>query len=75
MGLALVCPLSQDASNVARNQGFLVTLMGEGTETQGNVHSHQIRTLDWRARKATFKEKAPDSVTNYVISLIAAILE
>lgn len=70
MGLALVCPISQDAS-----KGFLVTHMGEGTETQGNVHSHQIRTLDWRAPKATFKEKAPDSVTNYVISLIAAILE
>lgn len=75
MGLALVCPISQGASNVARNQGFLVTLMGEGTDTQGNVHGHQVRTLDWRARRAAFKEKAPDSVTNYVLSLVGAILE
>lgn len=75
MGLALVCPISQGASTAARNQGFLVTLMGEGTDIQGNVHSHQVRTLDWRARQAAFKEKAPESVTNYVISLIAAILE
>ncbi|MCY1403285.1 hypothetical protein D9M71_184610 [compost metagenome] len=75
IGLALVCPISRGAAGVVRNQGFLVTLMGEGTDTQGNVHSHQVRTLDWRARKARFKEKAPDAVTDYVVSLVGALLE
>lgn len=74
-GLALVCPISQGAAAQARNQGFLVTLMGAGTQTQGNVHAHQVRTLDWRIRRASFKEKAPAEITQQVLERVTVLLE
>lgn len=74
-GLALVCPISQGRADAARGQGFLVTLMGSGADTQGNVHSHQVRTLDWRIRKASFKEKAPAEIVQQVLDCVGALLE
>ena len=74
-GLALVCPVSQVRAENARNQGFLVTLMGSGADTQGNIHSHQVLTLDWRARKASFKEKAPTDIVQHLLDCIGALLE
>lgn len=74
-GLALVCPISQGRAEQSRNQGFLITLMGAGTETQGNIHSHQVRTLDWRARKASFKEQAPMEVVQPVLDCVVSLLE
>ncbi|MHB0818981.1 type II toxin-antitoxin system PemK/MazF family toxin [Stutzerimonas stutzeri] len=74
-GLALVCPVSQGRAEDARDQGFLVTLMGAAANTQGNIHSHQVRTLDWRARKASFKEKAPADIVQQVLDCVAALLE
>ncbi|WP_349570847.1 type II toxin-antitoxin system PemK/MazF family toxin [Azotobacter salinestris] len=74
-GLALVCPISQGAAHQARSHGFLITLMGTGTDTQGNIHSHQVRTLDWRVRRATFKEKAPAEIVQQVLDCVGALLE
>ena len=74
-GLALVCPVSQGQAGSARDQGFLVRLMGSGAVTQGNVHSHQVRTLDWRSRKASFKERAPGEVLQEALDCVSAILD
>lgn len=75
-GLALVCPVSQGrAENARDHQGFLITLMGSGTATQGNIHSHQVRTLDWRARKASFKEQTPPDIVQQVLDCVGALLE
>lgn len=73
-GLAMICPISQGAANQARSVGTLVTLMGSGTATQGSVHCHQLKSLDWRIRKAAFKEPAPDVVMEEVIGKLEAIL-
>lgn len=65
--------MSQGRAENACDQGFLVTLMGSGADTQGNIHSYQVRTLDWRARKASFKEKAPTDIVQHVLACISAV--
>lgn len=74
-GLALVCPISQGAAAAGRSGGFLVTLMGAGTRTVGNVHVHQVKSLDWSARKARRVERVPAAVMDEVRSLLASVLE
>jgi mRNA interferase ChpB len=73
-GLAMVCPISQGASGLARSKGFLVSLMGAGTESQGNVHCHQLKSLDWRARRAVRKESVPTAINDEVAEVLKAIL-
>jgi len=73
-GLAMICPISQGAATNARTVGTVVTLMGSGTETQGAVHCHQLKSLDWRVRKAEFKEIAPDFIMEEVAGRLDAIL-
>jgi mRNA interferase ChpB len=48
--------------------------MGSGTETQGGVHCHQLKSLDWRVRKAEFKEITPDFIMEEVAGKLEAIL-
>jgi len=73
--LAMVCPISSGAAAQAREAGFLVPLMGTGSRLHGSVHCHQVKTLDWEARKAAFLEKAPAVVVKEVIDRIVAALE
>ena len=73
-GLAWVCPISQGAASIARTQGFIVTLMGAGLDTQGAVHCHQLKSLDWKTRKASKKEAAPGYITEEVQARLLAIL-
>ncbi|MBF4988837.1 type II toxin-antitoxin system PemK/MazF family toxin [Methylophilus sp. 14] len=73
-GLAMICPISQGAAAAARTHGTVVTLMGSGTEIQGAVHCHQLKSLDWRVRQAKFKEAVPDFVLDEVAMRIEAIL-
>jgi mRNA-degrading endonuclease toxin of MazEF toxin-antitoxin module len=35
-------------------------VLSSGTETQGAVHCHQLKSLDWRVTKSEFNEIAPD---------------
>ena len=73
--LAMVCPISSGVAGVAREAGFLVSLMGTGSRLNGSVHCHQLKTLDWEARKASFLEKAPSVVIKEVIDCLMAVLE
>jgi mRNA interferase ChpB len=73
-GLAVVCPISQGAAEEARTHGLVVTLMGSGTATQGNIHCHQIKSLDWRARMAKFRERIPNVILEDVMARIEAML-
>ena len=73
--LAMVCPISGGTAEVARNSGFLISLMGCGLRTDGAVHAHQLKSLDWAARQAAFVEKAPDVVLQEVLDCLAAVLE
>ncbi len=73
-GLAFVCPISQGKVNQARSFGTVVTLMGSGTHTQGAVHCHQLKSLDWKIRQAQFKESVPSFIIDDVLLRIDAIL-
>ena len=73
--LAMVCPISGGAAEVARSAGFLVSLMGHGLRTDGQVHAHQLKSLDWTSRQATFVESAPAAVVQEVLDCLQSIVE
>ena len=73
-GLVFACPISQGGAAQARSSGMISTLSGAGTHTQGNVHCHQLKSLDWKIRRATFKETVPDYVLDDVLARIGAVL-
>ncbi len=66
--LAMVCPISGGNKN-ARSAGLLVSLMGLGLRTDGQVHAHQIKSLDWASRQATLVERAPDALMQEVLEV------
>lgn len=74
LGTALVAPITQ-GGNYARYQGFAVSLMGTGTETQGVVMVNAVRTLDLVARRAKFIEKAPVVINDEVLSRLLVLIE
>ena len=73
--LAMVCPISGGAAKVAREAGFLVSLMGFGSRTDGSVRVHQLKSFDWTAREAKFVEKAPVQVMQEVLDCLVAVFE
>lgn len=73
--LAMVCPISGGVAGAARSAGFLVSLMGLGLRTDGQVHAHQIKSLDWASRQATLVERAPDVVVQEVLDCLRSVLD
>ncbi|MCC7082213.1 MAG: type II toxin-antitoxin system PemK/MazF family toxin [Burkholderiales bacterium] len=74
MGLILAAPITR-GGGFARDAGFAASLIGSGTQTQGVILAHQIRMLDWRARRAKFIERAPEDLTADVLARISTLLE
>jgi mRNA interferase ChpB len=72
--LAMVCPISGGVAEVARSAGFLVSLMGQGLRTDGQVHAHQVKSLDWASRKASLVERAPSIVVDEVLGCLQSVL-
>ncbi len=72
--LALVCPISGGSAEVARSAGFLVSLMGHGLRTDGQVHAHQVKSLDWTSRQASLIETAPDLIVQEVLDCLQSVL-
>ncbi len=68
-GLAVACPISSNG----KGYRFEVTLPAT-IETHGVVISDHVRSVDWRARKAEFKEPAPAEVVFEVLARIATLL-
>ena len=57
-----------------RKYGLVVPLIGTGLQTTGVIICDQLRTMDVRAREATFIETAPQYVVDEVLGKLAAIL-
>ena len=74
LGVALVCPITQGGVS-ARIAGWAVAMSGAGTETQGVVRCHQLRTLDLKARAAKRKEKVPDFIIAEVLARVQTIID
>ncbi len=64
-----MCPITSKRKGLK----FEVTL-DERTETKGVILSDQIKSLDWKARKASFKEKAPPEVIEEVLAKIEPLV-
>lgn len=70
----LCAPITQ-GGNLARVEGFAITLTGAGTKIQGAVIISQIRALDLGAREARFSETAPASVIEDALLRLQSIFE
>jgi mRNA interferase ChpB len=73
--LAMVCPISGGAAETARSAGFLVSLMGQGLRTDGQIHAHQIKTLEWESRQATLVERVPELLVQEVLECLRSVLD
>ena len=71
----MVCPISGGAADAARSSGFLVSLMGQGLRTDGQVHAHQIKSLDWVSRQASLVERVPDVIVQEVLDCLQSVLD
>ncbi|KAA3614748.1 MAG: type II toxin-antitoxin system PemK/MazF family toxin [Calditrichaeota bacterium] len=68
-GLVLVCPIT----STIRENPFNVTIPN-GHKVQGEILSHQVKTLDWESRRAELLERAPKRILNEVLGRLMAIL-
>ncbi|MBF0500430.1 MAG: type II toxin-antitoxin system PemK/MazF family toxin [Candidatus Riflebacteria bacterium] len=69
MGFVFVCPIT----NSKRENPFYVTMPGEKNLT-GVIMADQLRSLDYRARKATFIKKCSDELFLEVLARIEPII-
>ena len=69
VGLALSCPIT------SRVKGYpFEVLFPAGSRVTGAVLADQIRSLDWRARKATRMAVAPEEVLDEVLAKLHALI-
>lgn len=71
-GLALACPITHSGA-FARGKAWTVPLSGLATD--GVVLCNQVKTLDWKARRAELIEVAPTESVAEVIARVMALLE
>lgn len=69
VGLAICCPITSQV----KGYPFEVSLGGTG-RTRGVVLADQVKSLDWRARKAEFIERAPSAATTEVLGKLGTLV-
>jgi mRNA interferase MazF len=70
VGLALCCPITSHV----KGYPFEVVLP-EGLEVAGAVLSDQMKTLDWRARRASFICELPEPIVSEVLAKSRTLLD
>lgn len=70
VGLALLCPITSQI----KGYPFEVLLPGN-SKIGGAILSDQLKSLDWRARKATMICSLPGAVVNEVLSKLGTLLQ
>ena len=68
-GLMLCCPITSQV----KGYPFEVPL-GKGVNAKGVVLADQLRSLDWRARRATKKSKAGPEALDHVLERVGLLL-
>lgn len=68
-GLALVCPVT----NQAKGYPFEVTVPG-GHGVTGVILADQVKSVDWRARRAEKVGRCPPELLNEVLARLAPLL-
>lgn len=69
VGLALLCPVTTQV----KGYPFEV-LLPEGLPAKGAILSDQVKSLDWRSRKAQFICRLPEPVTEQVLAKLNTLL-
>jgi mRNA interferase MazF len=69
VGLAILCPITSQV----KGYPFEV-LIPDGLEVNGAILSDQIKSLDWRARKAGFSCKLPPATFNEVVQKLSTLI-
>lgn len=69
VGLALLCPVTSQV----KGYPFEVAAP-EGSALRGAILSDQVKSLDWRVRRARFLCKVPADVVAEVVARIQALL-
>lgn len=69
LGLALICPITSRV----KGYPFEVPLPG-GLAVAGVVLADQVKSLDWRTRKAEFSCVAPEDIVAEVVRLIGYLI-
>ena len=70
VGLALLCPITSQV----KGYPFEVALPDD-LPVSGVILSDQIKSLDWRARKAEMACVLPEDVVNKILQRVKALLE
>lgn len=73
-GLAWTLPITTGTQNAARGM-TAVTLMGTGMKVSGIVLCHQIKALDWAARRAKKMDRLQGAVLDQILDICSAILD
>lgn len=71
VGLALLCPITSHK----KGYPFEVDLPSKGGDIVGVILADQVKSLDWRVRKARFEEKVQESVITEVIDKLSVLIE
>jgi mRNA interferase MazF len=69
-GLAVLCPITRHV----KGYPFEVVLPA-GLPVTGAVLADQVKSLDWRARKATLLKKLPPAIVNTASDLLATLID
>jgi mRNA interferase MazF len=69
-GLAVVCPITNQAKGYSFEVALPISL-----KTTGVVLADHIKNLDWRSRKAEFREKLSESVVREVLDMTMKLLD
>jgi len=69
VGLAILCPITSQV----KGYPFEV-LIPEGLEIKGAILSDQVKSLDWKARKAEFACKLPPEKYNEVVKKLSTLI-
>lgn len=70
VGFALLCPITSQA----KGYPFEVQLP-DGLSVKGIIQSDQVKSLDWRARNASFLSQVPNEIVEQVIEKLSPLLE
>ena len=70
VGLAVLCPVT------SRVKGYPAEVaLPDGLAISGVVLSDQVKSLDWRVRRAEFADLAPEETVLAVLEKLAGLLE
>jgi len=69
VGLAILCPITSQI----KGYPFEV-LIPEGLEVKGAILSDQVKSLDWKARKAEFVCKLPPEKYNEAVKKLSTLI-